>query len=109
MNARLRAPGVLGKVLDAGADGSLAVVGRSVSWTQGGALQWSVAAAAVHVEALPSTLHYDLVLRVGDEDWPFIVDDRPIRTFTRGLLVARRRRDAAITLLRWIEYSKQSV
>jgi hypothetical protein len=98
MNARLRAAGLLGKVLDVGAEGYLSVAGRTVSWTEGGNVRWAVDAAEVEVEQAPTLLRYDLVLRVHGRRWRFVVDRVTIRTFSRGLLVAARRRDAATAM-----------
>ncbi len=107
MHARRRAGGLIGKVLDTGPVGYLSVVGRTVSWTAGGTLRWSVDAGQVAVLRRPSTVQYDLVLGVSGEEWRFIVDVGPVNTFTRGLIIAARRRDAALTMVRLIEEAKR--
>ena len=106
VHARLRSTGLLGKVLDVGAEGCLSVAGRTVTWTEGGSVRWAVDAAEVAVEQAPSLMRYDLLLRVNGQPWRFIVDSEPIRTFTRGLLVAARRRDAATAMAHRIQYAK---
>lgn len=107
MIARRRAGGFLGRILDAGVDGSLELLDRRLTWKEGDVVRWAVDVGDVEVVRTPTFTAYDLVLRVGGADWHLIVDERPIRTFQRGLFLARRRRDAALTMLGWIEHARR--
>lgn len=106
-HARLRRSGLLGQVLDTGTDGYLTISGRQVTWTQQGKVVWSVDASEVRVARAPDLVHYDLILDVRGQRWDLIVDARPVQTWTPGLLIARRRRDAARAALQLIEAARR--
>lgn len=107
LHARLHRDGFLGKILDTGTDGYLTISGRQVTWTREGQVAWSVDAVEVGVAQVPDLLHYDLILDVRGQRWDLLVDDVPIHTWTRGLLIARRRSNAARAALALIEAARR--